>query len=169
QVVEPTPLEACDEDQNGIAEFDLTEKDLEITAGEPGLIVRYFTSRRRAELGDPADEILNGLYTNSRSPYNDTVWARVENADTGCFIVIALELIVNPLPDRPVAGFGDLFSCDTGGGNTAIFDLTLNTPFVYGDQSPDDFSISYHTSLEDATLGVNAILNPTSFESAGQT
>src|SRR5690606_27013856 len=167
--VEPTPLEACDVDDNGIAEFDLTQKDSEITGGASGLIVRYFTSQRRAELGDPADEILNGIYTNSRSPYNDTVWARVENAQSGCFDVVALELIVNPLPDKPVAGFGDLFSCDPDGGSTAIFDLTLNTPFVYGDQSPDDFSISYHTSLEDATLGVNAIVNPESFESSGQT
>ena len=38
-----------------------------------------------------------------------TVWARVENTTTGCYSVVALDLVVNPLPDTPVVpGFGDL-------------------------------------------------------------
>src|SRR5690606_38795216 len=111
----PDPLELCDIHDNGIAEFDLTQRDIDITHGEPDLIVDYYTTRALAGAGDPATAIQNGLYTTTRRPYNDTVYARVTYDSTGCYVVVALDLIVNPLPDRPLAGFGDLRSCDMEG------------------------------------------------------
>src|SRR5690606_6097692 len=165
----PDPLELCDIHDNGIAEFDLTQSDIDITHGEPDLIVDYYPTRALAEAGDPATAIQNGLYTNTRSPYNDTVYARVTYDSTGCYVVVALDLIVNPLPDRPLAGFGDLRSCDMEGNDTAIFNLTLNTPFILGKQKPSDFTICYLISEEDAQNAADAIANADHYESSGQT
>ncbi|SHK10538.1 hypothetical protein, partial [Aequorivita viscosa] len=162
----PTPLEVCDDDNNGFAAFDLTEKDREITNGEPDVSIRYYTTRALAEIGALTDQIV-GLYTND-NPFNDFVWARVENNTTGCYAIVPLELIVNRIPDAPAPGFGDLVSCDLGTGSGAEFDLTQNSEFVYGTQS-QDFIITFHTSFEDAELGEDEIGTPTEYTSTGQT
>jgi hypothetical protein len=39
--VTPTPLEVCDDDNDGLAEFILTDKDDEIIGGEPGVAIAY--------------------------------------------------------------------------------------------------------------------------------
>src|SRR5690606_32247640 len=97
-----------------------------------------------------------------------TVWARVEKDRTGCYAVVPLELIVNPTPGVPAPGFGNLIACDPDGSASAEFDLTQNSPYVYGTQSPD-FIITYHTSLEDAEEPRDAIADPASYTSTGQT
>ncbi|QAA81808.1 T9SS type B sorting domain-containing protein [Aequorivita sp. H23M31] len=162
----PTPLEVCDGDNNGFAEFDLTEKDIEITNGEQDVTIRYYTTRALAEIGSLLDQIFSP-YTND-NPFFDTVWARVERTTTGCYAVVPLQLIVNPVPGAPAPGFGNLFACDAEDGSGAEFDLTENTEFVYGDQSPD-FLISFYTSLDDALVPTNAIGSPTAYTSTGQT
>jgi gliding motility-associated-like protein len=166
--VSPTPLEVCDDDNDGFAEFTLEDKDVEIIGGEPDVTVVYYLTEIDARLGDPAG-ILVSPYANVVVNLQ-TVWARVENTLTGCFSVIALDLVVNPLPDSPVVpGFGDLLSCDVDGGGSAIFNLEDNTPFVYGVQDPLDYSISYHTDAGDADAGINPVGVPTAFVSTGQT
>src|SRR5690606_29631839 len=41
QPVQPTPLVACDVDNNGLASFDLESKTAEIRGGDPALIITY--------------------------------------------------------------------------------------------------------------------------------
>ncbi len=166
RAITPTPLVVCDDDNDGFAEFDLTLKDDEIANGEPGLAIRYYTTRTRAEIGSPLNQI-TGPYTND-TPFLDMVWVRIEKIATGCHVIRELELIVSPIPDAPADGFGDLVACDPDGGNSAEFDLTDNEPFIYGTQSPD-FILTYHTALDDALVPTNAITDPTSFTSSGQT
>ncbi len=166
RAITPTPLVVCDDDNDGFAEFDLTEKDDEIANGDPGLAIRYYTTRTRAEIGSPLNQI-TGPYTND-TPFLDMVWVRIEKIATGCHVIRELELIVSPIPDAPADGFGDLVACDPDGGNSAEFDLTDNEPFIYGTQSPD-FILTYHTALDDALVPTNAITDPTSFTSSGQT
>src|SRR5690554_109396 len=163
---DPTPLEMCDDNNDGFAEFDLTLKDVEITNGETNVTIRYYTTRERAEIG-ALDNQITGLYTND-DPYFDSVWARVEKTRTGCYAIVELELVVNPLPDAPISELEDLLACDEGAAS-AEFDLTQNEALVYGSQSPNDFSISYHTSEDDANIGLNPILDAESYTSSGQT
>src|SRR5690606_32952659 len=59
-------------------------------------------------------------------------------------------------------------SC-AGENGQGIFDLNEQDATILGSQNPDDYSVSYHTSLEDAENGVNTITNPESFSSTGQT
>ena len=166
--VTPTPLEVCDDDNDGFALFTLEDKDVEIIGGEPGVGVLYYLTQIDAQIGDPG-AVLVSPYANVVANLQ-TVWARVENTTTGCYSVVALDLVVNPLPDTPVVpGFGDLTSCDGDGSGVAVFNLEDNSPFVYGVQDPLDYSISYHTDQAEAEAGVNPVGTPTAFSSTGQT
>ena len=49
--IAPTPLEECDVDNDGFAEFDLESKSDEIIGGEPGVVVTYYETQLDAEQG----------------------------------------------------------------------------------------------------------------------
>ncbi|HQW69517.1 MAG TPA: hypothetical protein PLH25_07605, partial [Flavobacterium sp.] len=69
-------------------------------------------------------------------------------------------LSVNPdLTGEP----NDLTECSN------IFDLTENTGIILGALDPSEYDITYHTSQSDADALTNAITNPNSFTSSGQT
>jgi gliding motility-associated-like protein len=51
--------------------------------------------------------------------------------------------------------------CDEGGDNKETFDISVYTPLILDGQDPDDVTITYHTSANDANLGINAIPDPT--------
>ncbi|WP_317194078.1 T9SS type B sorting domain-containing protein [Luteirhabdus pelagi] len=165
--VDPEPLAVCDDNNDGFAEFDLTEKDAEITGPETGLVVTYHGTEANAVAGLGA---LAVPYEND-TPFSDTVWARVEDGATGCYTVVALGLVVDQLPLSPGPGFGDLFSCDGDGGGSAVFDLTVNTVPALNGQGPAGYTVTYHTSALDAGSGTGAIGTPAnaSFASTGQT
>ncbi|MCP4485557.1 MAG: hypothetical protein GY823_13540, partial [Flavobacteriaceae bacterium] len=99
----PDPLESCDDNNDGLAEFILTDKDDEIIDGEPGVAITYHELVTDAETGvNP----LTSPYTNTTT-YSQIVYARVEFpialGGTGCFTIVELELIATPTPVIPVA------------------------------------------------------------------
>ncbi|PHS64857.1 MAG: hypothetical protein COB12_07200 [Flavobacterium sp.] len=155
--ITPTPLEVCDVDNDGFASFTLTDKDIEIIGGEPGVTISYYESPMDAELGIFA---LTSPYGNIQTP-SQTIYVRAEYAapGTGCFRVIELELIVNPTPIVPL-DIEDLVICDPEGDGIEVFDLTLRADVIYGTQDPNDYTLTYHTTEPDATAGANAIANP---------
>jgi gliding motility-associated-like protein len=163
----PTPLQVCDDDNDGFSEFNLTDKNAEITGGNPDLFVNYYGTQALAEEGDP-NAILPIPYFND-DPFLDNVWARVEDINTGCFDVVELILIVNLIPNEPTDDFGNLVMCDEDGNGIEQFDLTLNSPFVLGNQNPADFTITYYVTDFEAQIPINEIPNPVSFISTGQT
>jgi gliding motility-associated-like protein len=160
----PTAIEECDSGLNlddGIATFDLTQRDSQIIGIQTDVTVTYYTTQGAAEAGVAGTEIANPTTYVNTIPYLDSVWARVEKIVTppsvspACYDVIELQLIVVPLPDVPTAGFGDLFSCDQDGDGNALFDLTQNSPFVIGLQPPSDFiGPNYYINIFDAAAGV---------------
>src|SRR5699024_9536744 len=78
--------------------------------------------------------------------------------------VVELTLRVLPSPELPDE-LPDLFACTDG--DTAVFDLTENAGAIYGDQSPDDYRLTYHESEEDAEEGTAAIGQPGSYAYSG--
>ena len=174
----PTPLEVCDDDLNGtfddgISTFTLTDKDAEITDGEPDVSVLYYATIDAAQLGIPGTELLSP-YTNT-TPDSQIIFARVFRdvppSILPCYTIVALELIVIPLPDAPTADFIDpMFVCDDDGDGLAEFNLTQNDPFVLGVQVASDFApITYYTSLITAEQGIFWIANPTAYVSGPTT
>ena len=72
--VTPHHWRSCDDNNDGLAEFILTDKDDEIIAGEPGVAITYHELETRCRDGvNP----LTSPYTNTTT-YSQIVYARVE-------------------------------------------------------------------------------------------
>jgi gliding motility-associated-like protein len=157
--VTPTPLEVCDGDNDGFAEFDLSSKDLEIIGGEPGVAVTYHETLSDANNGVFA---LSSPYVNIQTPVQ-TVYVRAEYppviGGSGCYRVVELLLVVLPSPEVPLV-LDPLTLCDDDGDGIGVFDLTERSPDIYGDQDPADYTLSYYETFLDADAGVNAIGSP---------
>jgi gliding motility-associated-like protein len=91
---QPNDLMACDDDTDGILEFDLSQQNSSILNGQsPTLFtLTYHNSLLQAEEGNSAIE------TNYMAFDGEIVFARVENNSTGCFNITQFEIFVNPLP-----------------------------------------------------------------------
>ena len=85
--VTPTPLEVCDIDNDGLAEFILTDKDDEIINGEPGVVVSYHETLFDAESGTLP----------LASPY-----ANIDHFFTGCLCTSAIPTKHMVAPDVSV-------------------------------------------------------------------
>jgi gliding motility-associated-like protein len=159
--VTPTPLVACDNNNDGFALFNLTDKDDEIKNGQANVSVSYHEGLLDATNGtfaleDPYGNLVAGM---------QTLWVRVTNdtppAVLGCYTIVELELIVSPTPLIP-ADLPDLLLCDDDG--FGIFDLTTQEVLIYvNGQTPSDYSISYHTDPGEAQNGTDAIGTPEAY------
>ncbi len=115
------------------------------------VLVSYYASAQ-----DAIDQT-NTLATNYNYTADTTnLFARVAFSTTGCFFIQPFTLVVNPLPiaNQP----NDLEACDDDFDGLLLFDLSVQTNAILGAQSPDDFTVTYHETLEDAQMGTN-ILN----------
>jgi gliding motility-associated-like protein len=165
--MDPAPLVRCDDDDDGVLVFDLNERTQEIRNGQDNVSVVYYETLALAVAGAPFTEIFGGIYENTRSPYNDTVFARVSNnvppQALPCYTVVELDLEVVALPDRPdPATFRDpLAECDEDGDGDAVFDLSSQDGAVYGSQDPAGFApIAYYEDEADAVAGNANFIDP---------
>lgn len=158
QVTSLSPLYYCDPNNDGFGVFDMTQVIPSINGPTPYPINFHETI---------TDAIINGTYIPIPSDYynisvnNQTVYITVESlTSNSCFIVIPLDLIVNPTPEAEPA---DYHVCDDNYDGFATFDLTSITPEVLGTINPVTNSINYYTSLADAQTNSNPINNLTNF------
>lgn len=118
----------CDDVSNdGFAIFDLTINDLQILNGEIGNSISYFNSESDAlfdsnAIADPT------MYININA-YYQTIYARLENDEHGCFAITSFDLIVNPVPISTVAS--DYILCS---GESLVIDSGIDA---------NNFSISW--------------------------
>ncbi|MDB9964834.1 T9SS type B sorting domain-containing protein [Flavobacteriaceae bacterium] len=162
--ITPTPLEICDIDNDGFGAFTLTDKDIEIIGGEPGVIVSYHETLSDAEnnifpIGSPYQNIVANLQVvYVRATYDDVPPA----LGTGCWRVVELELIVNPTPIVPL-DLEPIIACDPDMDGFEVFDLTQRASDIYGTQDTTQYALSYYLSEVDATAGTPAIASPNTF------
>ncbi|MDC8004935.1 T9SS type B sorting domain-containing protein [Aureisphaera galaxeae] len=167
-IIEPTPLFACDDDNDGFFnDFMLEDKDAEITNGDSDLTISYYETLVDAQSGDPAD-MLGSPYSNV-VPFSQIIYARaVRNTPPGvnpCYTIVPMELRVEQLPDVPTEDFiNPMGICDDDEDEFATFMLTDNDIPVLGTQDAADFlPITYYESEDDANNGVNAIPTPEAY------
>ncbi|WP_273289547.1 choice-of-anchor L domain-containing protein, partial [Winogradskyella sp.] len=153
---DPDPIEVCDDDNDGFAEFDLEIRTIEITNGEPDVVITYHETEEEANQGDNA---ITGLYTNIVAN-SQMIYVRSENTITGCYSLTlnTLELIVVPSPEVPT-DIAPLVICDDDDDGTAQFDLTERDADILGAQNPADVVLTYHVTAADAQVGNNPIIN----------
>ncbi|MFH6994296.1 T9SS type B sorting domain-containing protein [Flavobacterium sp. FlaQc-48] len=164
----PITLVQCDDDTDGISNFNITEKNSFISANSTNEIFSYYTTLPGANTKDPAALIANPLAFSSTS--NKNIWVRVENSN-GCFSVAQLNLVVSTTQINP--NFKRLFTvCDDfiDAANSdidgiATFDFSSVTNDIQGmlPSSGANYSIKYYTGETDALAEINAITDPSSY------
>ncbi|CAM3265524.1 T9SS type B sorting domain-containing protein [Aequorivita lipolytica] len=158
--VQPTPLFACDVDNNGFTSFDLDSKTAEIQGSDPTLLITYHESLQDAKNGFAA---LTSPYENIFA-FNQTIFVRAAYNNppggTGCYTIVTLELIVNPTPVVP-SDLPDLIACDDSG--FSEFNLTDQQDLIFGSQSTDDYTLTYHLSQAAAIDGTPFIAQPEAY------
>ena len=161
--VQPAAFELCDDIESGsdideFSIFDLRSRDDEITGGNDDWTVSYHLTEAEAEAGTPT---LADMYQNVTMA-DQTIWVRVEDVVTGCFDLITLTLVVNPLPSP--AMIPAVEECDDDGDGIALFDLTTVLAEI---QDTENVTITVFDDLAFAEVDpldpTNAILDMTSF------
>ena len=157
---DPDPIEVCDDDNDGFAEFDLEQRTLEITNGEPDVVITYHGTQEEAEQGENP---IASPYMNIVA-WNQEIYVRSENLLTGCYSLTqdTLELVVVASPEVPTA-LEPLVACDDDDDGFAPFDLTERDGDILGTQDPADVDLTYHVTAADAQTGDAPIANETAY------
>tara|TARA_B110000046_G_scaffold101426_1_gene108955 strand:- start:4325 stop:10480 length:6156 start_codon:yes stop_codon:yes gene_type:complete len=152
QLVVPTELEICDDGTpDGFTQIDLTDKDGEIQNGNTNYSITYYLTQLDA---DSETNPLVSPYTNISNP--QTVIARGQDINTGCFTTVALDLKVSPSPEAIIPQ--DLTNCDPDSDGFGVFMLTDKDLEISNGVA--DITISYHETMSDAENEVNALSSP---------
>ncbi|NNL16899.1 MAG: T9SS type B sorting domain-containing protein [Flavobacteriaceae bacterium] len=142
------PLETCDDDYDGISTFDLTLTEYDILDVRQNEIeVSYFENED--DLNSNINQIANpGNYTNLMNP--QTVYVKVKNTVSLCYLSIPLDLVVNLPP--AVNSMEDLVICEE---ETGIFDLTTVNELLVDDLT--NVEITFFNTQTDALNNTNEI------------
>lgn len=142
-------IEICDNDTNT---YDLSLVN-SIVVDDPGIpIISYHNTdadamANIAPIGNTFNYTLN----------NHTLHVRVQDAVTGCFIVLPFNLQINP---NPVANtVPSLVACDDDFDGFLTFDLSQQNGTILGSLAPSDYTITYYTSMLDAESASNPLDN----------
>ncbi|MGH2666816.1 choice-of-anchor L domain-containing protein [Flavobacterium sp.] len=120
------------------------------------------------ELQSEAETNTNPLplnYSTTAGSLPKTIWIRIQNPATRCYITKSFELRLVPPPTAaPTWDFG---VCEnvTGSG-IAAFDLPSQNNLALNGSSGMIFSVTYYTSLSDANAGINNINTTTILNSS---
>ena len=144
---ESEPLVQCDTNYDGIAIFNLTDAEVNILdVRQNNIEVEYYESI--SDLDSQINQIQNTQsYTNISNP--QTVYVRITNTVTNCYLAIDLDLIVNVPPLINAIGSVDI--CDNA---NSYFDLTQVNALL---NNQSNMTISYYASAIDAEMGTNAL------------
>ncbi|WP_291083842.1 T9SS type B sorting domain-containing protein, partial [Flavobacterium sp. BFFFF1] len=85
-------LVQCDDDADGLSDFNLRQKESQISTNAANETFSYFKTQAAAETNDSTQQITNELAYNNTD--GNTVWVRVQNND-GCYNVTRMNLIVS--------------------------------------------------------------------------
>ncbi|KAA5538385.1 T9SS type B sorting domain-containing protein [Paenimyroides baculatum] len=153
----PTPLELCEETLgSGMATFDLTLAQPNLS-NFSNYTYSYYVSEVGAHIG-PSDISFINTPTNFFSG-SSTVYVRVENSFTDtnqrCYVVVPLELIVNPWPT--VGPMTALLACMDTPVDFTTFNLHDKDLEAVAGGNPADFIVRYFLSQANAEDNVNPL------------
>ena len=170
---EIAPYGVCQANFTGFAQFDLGNyRSTILPAGavQTDYIVRFYAIDPRVTPPGAANPTLNFRYTNTVYRYQ-TIWVYAQNIATECYVVLPLELSVEPQTIANPVDDTVLRFCDYDGDNNGetTVDLTLATPVIIGTQVPIDttytYEVFYFRTEAEARAGdiTAAIQNPAGY------
>ena len=152
-LIQPDPLELCDDNNTGdeVEEFTLEDSLAQVLNGQTGISITFHETQEDADTGDAP---IFSPYTNIVNA--QTIYLRAENDITGCVNTITLDLRVNPLPS-PVT-VEPLEACDVDADGFTSFDLeSVSEDIINGEL---DIFITYYETLTDAENALNPLASP---------
>lgn len=158
-ITPPSDLDFCDGDDNpdGFAVIDLSQKNNEITGGNNNLLVTYHYNILDSTTGNNP---IPTPYINTNTPI-DLVYVRVINTLTGCVNTTTLNVnvTVSPIVNRDTQY---LDACDTDLDGNASFDLTEVIASILNGLM--GVTTTFHISFNDAQTGDNPIADETNYQ-----
>ena len=152
----------CDDPTgDGVEDFDLEIQTPGIlgTQSPTDFVVTYHESLSDAQAGINA---LSSPYFNISNP--QTIYARVEDVDavgsaSGCFTTSSFDLIISG--PTPTATSVDFALCDDlSRDGVELFDLESHSVNILDGQDDALFTVTYHSSQDDADNGENPLSSP---------
>jgi len=157
---------ACDPDDDGIAEFDLTELNAQILAFQEYFFhqyeVNFYHSSSYAEFDTLA--LTEEIYVNDR-PLTDTLWYAVENQTVGCRQTGHIVLHATPLPE--IFDIPPVEVCSSDPAGTVQLNLTEFIPQLLNGRDTARYEIEFYLSLDDALQQQNPVELPENFQITG--
>ena len=160
-IMQPVALSQCDDDTDGLSDFNLTEANTLLSADAANETFTYYTSLTNAE--NATSPIANDTAYNSGN--GGQVFARIETVN-GCFRTAEVNLIVaaTQIPDTFQVNYEICDDDVVDGDNTngiAAFDFSdadaqINALFTASGQT---LTITYYENFADALAEENAIVD----------
>ncbi|MGJ8592448.1 MAG: choice-of-anchor L domain-containing protein [Aquaticitalea sp.] len=151
-------IDACDQDHDGMATFDLNTVINDIIQGLTGVTVTFHETAQDAESGN--NPILNPANYNNTAPEEQILFIRVENDSTGCASVRAFEIHSNLLLTG--TNIQDFSVCDADNDGVEQFNLDeLATDIING---LEDVTVTFYPTETDQNNQQNALNQSVPFE-----
>ena len=143
----------CDNDNDGVFNFNLTEKNNEIlgSQNQTNVSIRYYESLADANLAQ--NEII-GTYRNTANP--QTLFYRLDNSlNATCFVTGSFDVQVfeTPFALSPIP----IILCDINETGSQVIELSQKNLEILGSQNPNQFSVTYYASQSDAENRINEL------------
>lgn len=144
----PVNIEECDNDNNGIATFNLRRNDSVLKGTNTGLTITYHPANN-------SNILLADNYVNSTPYTKETVWAKITDI-SGCYTYKPFDLIIKNLPPATQA---QLTQCDIQFNPDGLTTFNLNEANTQLTGGNTNYITQFYTKLTDATYTISE-LNP---------
>lgn len=153
--VTPDPIQVCDDTADGFATFNITIRNNQILNGADAQLHQITYHLTEANAIAASNAITNVLAFTNTVPNSQTIWVRVEIIATGCYDVVPLELIVNPLPVVPFPATPyEVCDVNNSGDEFEEFDLGSYIPTITSDPV---MIVTYHFDQAAALAGTPSL------------
>ncbi|MDO5655595.1 MAG: PKD domain-containing protein [Flavobacteriaceae bacterium] len=151
----PAELFVC-ADEDGNLVYNLTDASAQILNGQTGITLTYFENAADADANNTIESIQDP--TSFIGNEGQIIYVRLEN-ENECFSIS--EITLNSYPGPEIFPGELLQACDLDANGSETMNLTQNAAIITNGDTT--ITLSYHTSLADATSGDNAIPDPTNY------
>ncbi|PZX94860.1 gliding motility protein [Flavobacterium aquariorum] len=163
----PITLVQCDDDTDGISNFNVTEKNSFVSANSTIETFTYYTTMEGANTEDASVFITNPI---SFASGNKSIWVRVENSN-GCFSIAQLNLIVSTTQINSnfkrtleiCDDFVDATNDDKDGISSFDFSSVITDIQALLPSLSSNYAIKFYSNESDALSETNPILNPSNY------
>ncbi|MFA6274310.1 MAG: hypothetical protein WC662_04060, partial [Candidatus Paceibacterota bacterium] len=160
EATQPAPYELCDySGAVGHEAFNLTTRIPEILGGINPATVTVSFYHTLTDAQAPTGAIVNVTNYTNVPVDTETLYVRVEDITTGCYDIVTLTLVVNPLPNSLQPNYPQYSLCDNDQSRIGyeVFDLAGQVDGILLGQT--GMSVAFYPSLGDAQSGTGQIMN----------